>query len=56
MVAVRNLLASMLEDAQVPEARDHLQRMIDFAASAPQTQADPHMDQTKSRSDTIGDM
>ena len=43
MVAVRNLLASMLEDAQGPEARDHLQRMIDFAASAPQTQADPHM-------------
>ena len=37
MLAVRNLLCSMLEDAEVPEARDHLQRMLDFADSLPQT-------------------
>ena len=35
MVAVRNLLSSMLEDAEMPEARKHLQQMLDFADSVP---------------------
>ncbi|CAE7299237.1 ligA [Symbiodinium natans] len=41
MVAVRNLLSSMLEDAQMPEARSHLQQMLDFADSVPLTPAAP---------------
>lgn len=35
LVALRNLLKSMTEDAASPEIRDHLQRMMDLADSVP---------------------
>ena len=41
MVAVRNLLSSMLEDAEMPEARKHLQQMLDFADSVPSVPSVP---------------
>eukprot|EP00435_Cladocopium_sp_Y103_P058439 s1483_g20.t1 len=35
LVALRNLLKSMTEDAASPEIRDHLQRMMELADSVP---------------------
>lgn len=50
LVAVRNLLKSMLEDAGSPELRKHFERMIEFADSVPSTEAMPKAAQVPARS------